>query len=185
MKLKIRNVNKKGLERRIKKCIQLLDDEHKNIDFTINFYSNPKILKRELETNPVVNQNHIEQILSGETVTAGYILPEQNEIKIFLFHFRNLKRNNNEIINLVGNIYHEIRHAWQYSNNLYLDERKVETIDGNEEDYLRQPSEKDAFKFQDQMMKKYAPKILEIFDISPPADYKYSMQDWIKEIVYS
>ncbi len=26
------------------------------------------------------------------------------------------------VINLIGNLYHEIRHAWQFENNLFQDE---------------------------------------------------------------
>lgn len=51
-------------------------------------------------------------------------------------------------------MYHEIRHAWQFENNLFQDEKEIDTIDGDFESYLSLPYEKDAYRFQDENMKK-------------------------------
>ena len=106
---------------------------------------------------------HYIQILDGQTVPAGLTIGERGKIKIFLFHFRDVKKDPVELINLIGNLYHEIRHAWQYDNNLFQDEDIIDTIDGNSGRYYNLPSEKDAYRFQEEQMQNHGNEILRIF----------------------
>ncbi|MDZ4410536.1 hypothetical protein ORL62_21805 [Bacillus cereus] len=80
-------------------------------------------------------------------------------------------------------MYHEIRHAWQFENNLFQDEKEIDTIDGDFESYLSLPYEKDAYRFQDENMKKYGEEILRIFGFQLKINYR--LADEIRNIIYS
>ncbi|SFI40372.1 MULTISPECIES: hypothetical protein [unclassified Bacillus (in: firmicutes)] len=140
---------------KIKKCIALLGEEYMSFNFTIYFYETREKLQRERDNKPNLKREHYEQILNGEIETAGLTICEEGKIKIFLFLFQDLKRNPTEVINLIGNLYHEIRHAWQFENNL----------------------------FQDEKMKKHSEEILRIFGFQLKIDYR--LADEISNIIYS
>ncbi|MCQ0952740.1 hypothetical protein L2I63_03180 [Bacillus cereus] len=187
MGLGIRNLNA-GLKSKIKKCIALLDEEYQSLDFTIYFYEKAEKLEKEKGKNPDLKIEEYKQILQGEVPTAGITIGDQGKIKIFLFLFDDLKKNPNEVINLIGNLYHEIRHAWQFEKALFQDEEDIQTIDGNLETYYSLPSEKDAYKFQEEQMQKHWRRSLEIFGINTDGvrkDYEYKLLDEIREIIYS
>lgn len=186
MGLSIRNVNK-GLQLKIIKCIELLGEEYTSLDFTLYFYDSRERLEKERLNKSDMADESYEQILTGENEAGGITLGEKGKIKIFLFLFGDVKRDRSEMIKLIANIYHELRHAWQYKNNLYKDEPEISKIDGNFEDYLSLPSEKDAFKFQEKVMQELGDQILEILGIKLGENegYKYQLMDKIREIVYS
>lgn len=140
---------------KIKKCIVLLGEEYMSFNFTIYFYETREKLQRERDNKPDLKREHYEQILNGEIETAGLTICEEGKIKIFLFLFQDLKRNPTKVINLIGNLYHEIRHAWQFENNL----------------------------FQDEKMKKHSEEILRIFGFQLKIDYR--LADEISNIIYS
>ncbi|GEM_PF-2447739 len=186
MGLKLRNLNK-SLEFKVSKCIALLDDEYRALDFTIDFYKNRERLKQEQKNNPEMSEEQYKQILSGENSTSGITISDLKKIKIFLFLYdKKIETKPSEIILLIGNIYHELRHAWQATNNLYTDEPEISTIDGSFEDYLRLPSEKDAYIFQEEQLDKYQRKILENFGYTVNGEIPpFRLLDYIREIVYS
>lgn len=168
---------------KIKKCIALLGEEYTSLNYTIHFYENREKLQKEQKNNPVMKDEQYAQILNGQIEAAGVTVGEKGQIKIFLFLFENLKRDPNEVINLVGNLYHEIRHAWQNENNLFQDEEEISTIDGNFESYLKLPSEKDAYRFQDEQMKKHGERALEIFGFN--LKFRYELKPEVREAIYS
>ncbi|WP_054708124.1 hypothetical protein [Bacillus sp. JCM 19041] len=185
MGLSLINLNSnKSLERKIRKCIALLDDEYKDLNFTINFYGKREKLQKERNIKPDLKEENYLQILAGKYMTTGLTIGEKGEIKIFLFHFGNLKKKPREVILLIGNIFHEIRHAWQFKNGLFQDENEITVIDENPKAYYRKPSEKDAYIFQEQQMKKHGGEILEIFGFLVEG-YEFELNDEIKEAIYS
>lgn len=186
MGLNIRYLNK-SLEIKIKKCIALLGEEYMALNFTIYFYESRVKLQKERDNKPDLKKEQYEQILNGEIETAGLTIWEEGKIKIFLFLFQDLKKDPNEIINLIGNLYHEIRHAWQSEKNLYQDEKEVCTIDGNLESYLSLQSEKDAYRFQEEQMQEHGKEILGIFGfrMKESIEFKYRLEDEIRKIIYS
>ncbi|KSU85163.1 hypothetical protein GA0061096_1356 [Fictibacillus enclensis] len=183
MSIKLRNLNKE-LAAKIKRCISLLEDEYKNLDYALFFYDTPKKLQSEQKRNPDLNSEELQQILNGETVTAGITLPDKKEIKIFLFHYDNIISDPRDIIPLIANIYHELRHAWQNENNRFQDEEELSSLDDNIEAYLSLPSEKDAFRFQRNQMQKHMRTVLDIFGLTNISfNQPYDLYPWIKEIV--
>ena len=165
MNLSTRNIKGK-LKIRIKKCIELLGKEYTSLNYVIYFYADKEKLQKEQFDNPDMKVGQYDQIVNGQTEIAGVTLAEKGIIKIFLFVFDDLEKTPEEVIHLVGNLYHEIRHAWQYENDLFKKEDEVLKIDGDTEAYFRLDSEKDAYKFQEEQMKKHGNRILEIFGFS-------------------
>jgi hypothetical protein len=134
-----------------------------------------------------MTEEQYEQILTGQTATAGITIGDKGKIKIFLFLFGDIKRNPTEVINLIGNLYHEIRHAWQTENNLFQDEEEISIIDGNLASYYSLPSEKDAYRFQEEQLQKHGKKILEILGIKlgDNIEFRYELKAEIREVIYS
>lgn len=182
MGLTIRNLNNKFLEIKIKQCIGFLENEYKALNYTITFYEKRGDLTKERKENPNLKEENYEQILSGKTEAAGVTIGDKKEIKIFLFLFNDLKKDPNGVTELIGNLYHEIRHAWQVENNMFQDEEEISKIDGNLEAYLKLPSEIDAYKFQDKQMKKLAPRVLKIF--GHQKGIIYELKPEIRDAIY-
>lgn len=182
MGLSLRNI-KKGLEIKINKCITFLGEEYTSLNYTIYFYETRERLLKEQKNKPDMKTEQYTQILNGQTETAGVTIEEKGRIKIFLFRFEDIKRDPNEIIRLIGNLYHEIRHAWQNDNKLYRNEEEISTIDENLESYLKLPSEKDAYRFQEEQIKNHGDKILEIFGFN--LKFEYQLKPEIREAIYS
>jgi len=183
MGLSIRNLNKE-LEEKFRKCIALLGEEYSSLNYTIYFYENPEKLQVEQNTKPDMEPEQYMQILNGKTKTAGVTISDKEKIKIFLFQFGDINSNPKEVIDLIGNLYHEIRHAWQNENNLFQNEEKISTIDGNFESYLKLPSEKDAYRFQIEQLEKHGERIIEIF-FGFKRKFTYQIKPEIKKAIYS
>ncbi|MGF9975492.1 hypothetical protein [Viridibacillus arvi] len=180
--INIRNA-KKGLELKIKKCLALLDEEYTALNYTIYFYENRGKFLKEQTGKADMQEKQYEQILNGKIEAAGITIGEKRIIKIFLFLFGDLKRDPKEILNVIATLFHEIRHAWQNENNLFQNEEEISTIDGNFESYLRLPSEKDAYRFQEAQMQEHAESILEIFGFNLKC--KYILNSEIRDVIYS
>ena len=162
MNLSTRNIKGK-LKIKIKKCIKLLGKEYTSLNYVIYFYDGKEKLQKEQFDKPNMEVEQYDQIINGQTEIAGVTLGEKGIIKIFLFVFEDVEKRPEEVIHLVGNLYHEIRHAWQYENKLFKKEEEVLKIDGDTEAYFQLDSEKDAYKFQKELMKKHGNRILETF----------------------
>ncbi len=186
MTLKLRNLNK-SLEYKVNKCIALLGDEYRSLDYTIDFYKNKQRLEQERKNNPEMNDEQYTQILSGKISTSGITIADKKKIKIFLFLFgKNLVGTPDEIIHFIGNIYHELRHARQATDHLYENEPEVITVDGSFEEYLKLPSEKDAYIFQEQQMDKHLSAILDIFGFKVNrGDVPFKLKEDIRKIIYA
>lgn len=182
MGLSNRNI-KNGLKKKIEKCILLLGEEYTSLKFTIYYYPNKEKLQNEQFNKPDMKEENYRQILYGYNEISGITIGEQGKIKIFLFMYKNIEKDPEEIILLIANLYHEIRHAWQYENKLFLGENEVLTIDDNKELYYSLPSEKDAYKFQEKEMQKYSKKILGIFGIHD-IYFEYRLKKEIRDIVF-
>ncbi|MDR4928276.1 hypothetical protein [Peribacillus simplex] len=182
--MNIRNNMDQGLRTKIIKCIDLLDDEFKTLNFTIDPYQVRERLIYERDNKPDLKKEEYEQILNGEVVVGGLTHGDKKQIKIFLFFYEELDSNAYEILHLIGNIFHEIRHAWQIKNNLYQEENEISKLDGNLEFYFGLEAEKDAYQFQLEQMQKHANKILEIFNNNARVK-EFTLKDEIMKFINS
>ncbi|WP_336882269.1 hypothetical protein [Priestia koreensis] len=176
------NINPK-LRNNIRKCINLLDVEYKTLDYTIDFYTTRKRLEKEQKNKPDLDNEAYNQIFNGKFKTSAITIGENKTIKIFLFMYRNPETDFEQCVNLIAKVYHEIRHAWQNVNHLYEDEPEILDVDANWEEYVGLPSEKDAYKFEEQQINKHMLKICDIF--SSKKAFGYTLYKPIRDIVYS
>ncbi|PYZ96628.1 hypothetical protein CR205_13060 [Alteribacter lacisalsi] len=181
--MNIRNNISPMMREKIRKCINLLDSEYKTLDFTIDLYKTRKRLETEKRNKPDLEDLAYNQILQGEFETSAIIVGERKLIKVFLFMYDNPETDFAEFIKLIAKVYHELRHAWQYANHLYKNEPQILNVDLNWEEYVRLPSEKDAYKFEVQQMNKHMPKIVKIF--GSEVGCIYTLKKPIRDIVYS
>jgi len=181
------NIRKKNinpsLKDKIRKCINLLDVEYKELDFTIDFYTTREQLEKERKNKPDLDEEAYNQIFNGKYKPSAITLGEKKIIKIFLFMYDNPETDLTEWSMLISKVYHEIRHAWQKTNHLYEDEPEILDIDANWEEYIRLPSEKDAYKFEERKMNEHMLKICEIFGTEQR--FEYILDKPIRDIVYS
>ncbi|WP_158093286.1 hypothetical protein [Gottfriedia solisilvae] len=181
------NIRKKNINPRLKdkirKCINLLNVEYKELDYTIEFYTTRDQLEKERKNKPDLDDKAYNQIFNGKFETPAITLGEKKIIKIFLFMYDNPETDFDQFIKLIVKVYHEIRHAWQNTNHLYENEPEILDIDANWEEYVRLPSEKDAYKFEEQQMNEHMLKICEIF--GSEKGFKYTLHKPIRDIVYS
>jgi ABC-type bacteriocin/lantibiotic exporter with double-glycine peptidase domain len=91
----------------------------------------------------------------------GVCLHEKKLIKLFPFN-NDPSNPAMQKLHSVGNTFHELRHAWQQINGLYIEEAEQKLDSENIEDYLKRPSERDAYEFQEQQMNKNHIKISKI-----------------------
>lgn len=181
--MNIRNNISPSLRDKIRKCVNLLDVEYKTLDFTIDFYSTRERLEKERKNKPDLDDKAYNQILNGKFKTSGITLGKKKLIKIFLFMYDNLETDFNQYIMVIAKVYHEIRHAWQYVNHCYENEAELLNVDINWEEYISLPSEKDAYKFEEQQMNNNMLKICEIF--GSEKGFSYTLHKPIRDIVYS
>ncbi|MED3861276.1 hypothetical protein [Priestia megaterium] len=182
--MKIRSNINGTLRIKIIQCIKLLDSEYQSLNFTIDPYPSRERLEYERTNNPDLTPEEYNQILNGEETIGGLLLKDKKKIKLFLFLYDDLDRNPSDILDLVGNIYHELRHAWQTKNNLFQNDDGISKVDGNLEFYFGQEAEKDAYQFQLSEMKKNANKILEIFKV-PTRVQSYALKEHIMKFLTS
>jgi hypothetical protein len=175
--LNIRNNINQALKLKFDKCIDLLDREYKSLNFTIDVYQDRERLEYERANKPDLKEEEYEQILNGEQTVGGLTVTKKRQIKIFLFHYGDLT-DVEEVLHLIGNVYHEIRHAYQITKNLYINDEEFSKLDGNLEYYFGQEAEKDAYKFQLEQMQKNANEVLSIFGINKWVQ-SYTLKDEI------
>lgn len=181
--MNIRNNISTRLRDKIRKCINLLDVEYKTLDYTIDFYVTRERLEKERKYKPDLDDKAYNQALNGKLETSAITLGEKKLIKIFLFKYDNPEIDFDQFIKVIAKVYHEIRHAWQNVNHRYENELEILNVDANWEEYLRSPSEKDAYKFEEQQMNNHMLKICEIF--GSKKGFNYTLHKSIREIVYS
>jgi hypothetical protein len=181
--VKIRNNISTRLREKIRKCINLLNVEYKTLDFTIDFYATRERLEKERKNKPDLDDIAYNQILNGKLETSAITLGEKKLIKIFLFMYDNPETDFDQYIKVIAKVYHEIRHAWQSAKHRYENEPEILDVDANWEEYVRLPSEKDAYKFEEQQMNNHMLKICEIF--GSEKGFNYTLHKPIRDIVYS
>ncbi|MDZ5669136.1 MULTISPECIES: hypothetical protein [Bacillus subtilis group] len=173
------NINT-SLYKKTEKCIELLPSSILNTcsDFKIVFYT-----REELEgilKNDATNKEDYEYILTEGNEPGGSVDKEAKEIRIYLT-YDNIENNPMDTVNFIGNLYHEIRHAWQVNKNKYQDDiiiKPYEDLFG----YLKQPCEVDAYNFQLIHMRKQINNILKIFNYNLHAP-AYNLKDHIMEAI--
>jgi len=171
-----------GLRLKLIQCINLLEPEFRNLNFTIDPYENSERIEYERKSKPELKEEEYEQILNGQNTVGGLLFGSKKQIKLFIFNYKELDTNPNEILGLVGTLYHEIRHAWQHENNKFQDEEEINSIDGNLEMYFGGEAEKDAYKFQLIEMQKHANEILEIFGVNARV-HNYTLKPEIMKFI--
>jgi hypothetical protein len=146
-------------------CIELLDKEFTSLDFSIIVYETRESLERERHKKPSLPDDFYHQILNGVKKPVGLTIADQN--LIHLYKFNNTYQNkNHEKLELVANLFHEIRHAWQHVNGKFKDEEEIRDIDNNKKKYFQLPSEQDAYQFQADMVNTHRDSIIRIMEMN-------------------
>jgi len=166
-------------------CAKLLGKEYTSLNITLEAVDSRNKIKSERKENPILSKSEYKSILNEqeEYPRAGQYIPSHELIRLYLFNI-NSKNTYQYLLEIVATLFHEIRHAWQTRNGMYLDEQESTNLITSLEEYLQQPSERDAFRFQADMMNKYKEDICTI--IQMPAVYgEYRLQQHIAKHVYS
>jgi hypothetical protein len=146
----------------LRRCVELLGPEYTSLPYKVYVYRDREEVQTELDENPDMPADDYDYILKNVSYQPpGVCLHEKKLIKLFPF---NLDQSIPAMQKLhsVGNAFHELRHAWQQMNGLYLEEAEQKLDSDHIEDYLRLPSEKDAYAFQEDQMNKHAISISNI-----------------------
>ncbi|SFE91933.1 hypothetical protein SAMN05428981_11056 [Bacillus sp. OV194] len=179
------NVNHK-LRQQIFECIQLLGEDYSNLPYIIDIYTNRERLEYERKNKPVITEVEYDQILNGSHHPPGQTISEKNVIRLYLFNLDDINNENLYKIEIIANVFHEVRHTWQQTHHLYMDEPELQSIDDNIDDnkeaYFNLPSEKDAYSFQEQQFDKHKLKISEIMNMTSYIK-KYELKDDIKQLI--
>lgn len=153
------------LRNQIINCIELLDQEYTSLNFSIVVYESREQLKFDMRKKHILPNDFYSQILYGDKKPVGLTIPNQK--LIHLYKFNNIYKNKNqEKLELIAALYHEIRHAWQHVNEKFLDEEEIGDIDTNKDLYFNLESEKDAYQFQADMVNKHKESITMIMEIT-------------------
>ncbi|PHI49698.1 hypothetical protein B9T64_06875 [Bacillus halotolerans] len=168
-----------SLYKKIEKCIKLLPSSilKECSDFKIVFFTRKEI-EDKLKIDPT-NKDY-EYILSGNG-PGGSVDKDTKEIRIYLT-YNDIENNIMDTVNFIGNLFHEIRHAWQVNKNKYQDEQVINPYDDYIA-YLNQPSEVDAYTFQLLQMRRQLGKILKIFNYNVPTLPPYNLKDDIMGVL--
>lgn len=170
----VNHTNPSHVRGRFLRCIDLLDEEHKTLDYTVQFYKNEERLKKEMIEAPDLSPEEYDQIFHGKVRPPAIAIQESRTIKIFYFNFTDEKYRKE--IDLAFFLFHEIRHAWQNSKGLYLDEPAQGKIDDNMEDYKNSPAEKDANEFARDKINENKNELKKIFDIPTSVTFQYELK---------
>ncbi|MEC1943165.1 hypothetical protein GXB79_06710 [Bacillus velezensis] len=173
-----KNINSM-LYKKTEKCIKLLPSSILNAcsDFKIVFFT-----KKELEErfkNDPTNKDY-EYILTEGNEPGGSVDKSTKEIRIYLT-YDNIEGNPMDTVNFIGNLYHEIRHAWQVNKNKYQEDTIIKPYD-DLIGYLKQPCEVDAYTFQLIHMRKQINNILKIFNHNLQAP-SYNLKEHFMEAI--
>lgn len=153
--------------------MELLGPEYTSLPYKVYVYCDRKEVQTELDANPDMSAEEYDYILNNVTYRPpGVCLHKMKLIKLFPF---NLDPSNPEMKKLhsVGNAFHELRHAWQQMNGLYLEEAEQKLDSDHIVDYLRRPSEKDAYAFQEEQMNNHEITISSILGF-PDKGFNYT-----------
>ncbi|MFD2115838.1 hypothetical protein ACFSTH_11840 [Paenibacillus yanchengensis] len=151
--------------KQLRECVSLLDQEYITLPYHIYIYKNRQELERERNETPNMLDESYKTILENKAaVPIGICLDDIKMIKIFPF---NLDDTESDAIKckVIWNVFHEIRHAWQYSKNMYTEEALILSPE-NIKDYYDQNSERDANLFADEFYKNKVSELLKILEIN-------------------
>ena len=133
----------------LRRCMELLGPEYTSLPYKVYVYRDREEIQTELDENPDMSEEEYDYILNNVAYQPpGVCLHELKVVKLFPF---NLDPSNPAMQKLhsVGSAFHELRHAWQQINGLYLEEAEQKLDSDHIEDYLRRPSERDPYAFQE------------------------------------
>jgi hypothetical protein len=181
MEVKPTNIPHK-LVGQIRRCIELLGEEYTSLDYTIEIYQERERLEYERRNKPVLEEEQYEQILNGEEKPIGQTIPTKKVIRLYTFNLDDIENEDKRKVELIANLFHEIRHAWQYTNGLFLDEKEVNVIDNNRKTYFSLSSEKDAYLFQVEQMNKHKYAIFKIMKMKQ-IFVKYELKKEIQDLI--
>ncbi|GIP44457.1 hypothetical protein J45TS6_29160 [Paenibacillus sp. J45TS6] len=132
--------------------------------YYIYLYKDRQELEIERDENPTMSDDTYTIILGNEVgLPIGVCLDDIKMIKIFPF---NLDDSDNDIVKckIIWNVFHEIRHAWQHSKQLFTEEN-IDLKSGNIKKYYNHPSERDANSFADKLYESNIDDILRILEV--------------------
>ncbi len=169
----VRYTNPSRIRDQLIKCINLLGGEYSELDYTIDVYKTKARLLKERDEAPDLLPEQYNQVLYGEVLPPGLTDEIRRTIKIFYF---NLSPDSPQRdLDLVFNLFHEIRHAWQNTNGLYTDEEGQLNIDSSWDEYKNSPSEKDANEFAISKAMEHKEQIKKIFRLPAKLDYNLKL----------
>jgi hypothetical protein len=128
--------------------------------YTVDIYLDRNKLEYERINKPIFLDERYQYILDSDEI-IGQTLSEKRLIQLYLFKLNSMDENKRKI-EIVANLFHEVRHAWQNKNKLYTNEAQTEDIG---KDYFILPSERDAYLFQAEMMNRYNYSISKIMEM--------------------
>lgn len=136
----------------LRKCIELLGTEYTSLPYRVYVYRDIEEVREEMLNNPDMELQDYNYVLNNVSYQPpGVCVHEKKVIKLFPFNI-DPSVPGMQKLHSVGNAFHELRHAWQQINGLYLEEKKQILDSENIKDYLTRPSERDAYEFQEQQM---------------------------------
>ncbi|MCY8600334.1 hypothetical protein MOD33_06045 [Bacillus spizizenii] len=159
----------------VKECINFLAGDIRMLDWTLVFYIKEDFLKEQASGDSYSSED-IKYILDKNSrAPGGATIEKDKEIHLFMFRY-DFREDVTDLIHLIGNIYHELRHAWQYEHSVY---EKVDEIkpDDDFEAYVKQPWETDAYLFQLNQMREHFDKILDILHLGQFKGIPYNYDD--------
>lgn len=161
--IRVRCSNPPGLKHKVEQCIKLLDEEYQSLDYSVDIYKERSRLEYEQKKNPDMDAENYNQILTGGKFTpVGITLSNSKKIKLFLF---NLEGEEYPDYKLMFYLYHELRHAWQNVNGLYIEEPIYGNLEENDSDYKASQAEADANSFAQYEINKNKESIKKIVQI--------------------
>lgn len=150
---------------KLRPCIQLLGEEYCSIPYHLRVYRDRKQLEYERDHNPDMGMEYYSEILNGENSTpTGICISKEKKIKIFPF---NMDPSSIQALSVVYFTYHELRHAWQHENGLFMGADETRP-DQDISAYLNDDAEQDAYEFAKDKMNELQEQILTILQIRLP-----------------
>jgi len=157
--IKLKNYSNLITTREINKCLNIINRRYLNLNIQITIYDN---IEQTLNDKISIGENTFCKVKEGIVNGAQYFEWGWNIIRIFPFNHSN---KNNIKLQIVYDILHEIRHAFQrkYAYKNYLADGKNYHEKGVE--WSKLWIEKDAIKFQSKMFNRHRNKINNILDV--------------------
>ncbi|PEZ63320.1 hypothetical protein CN372_14000 [Bacillus anthracis] len=144
----------KVLSQQIHACLRFLGEEYISLDYTIEVIGSRKKLEKERQTSKILKEEEYQQILDGKFEPPGVCIHEKKLIRLFRFNLNDILDKDKQTIEFIANLYHEVRHAYQFQKGMFPNEKEIAVIDDDPKAYFNLSYEIDAYKFQEEQINK-------------------------------